>query len=170
MYLPPIIETRRSLHVQDPPPYPAVRDDFRCPTGYSPSFLHNTYTYYGPLKEFTDITGSFFHVQWYGDATINKTTGTDNVPGATRTGSFGGSPFNETLTMYQGRSDAPKQRPLHVVNYAETKRFESICSGKATYIDFITYLCTDDQAAAYGLFYNVHMTTLQNLAPPLGRR
>ncbi|KAJ7892646.1 hypothetical protein B0H13DRAFT_2665630 [Mycena leptocephala] len=167
----------------DPSPLPVVRDDLQCPKGYSPTFLHNTYTYYGPLKEFTDIAGSFYHVQWYGNATINKTTGTDNVPGATRTGSFGGSPFNETLTMFQGRPDAvsytihgnlpltlaqPKQRPLHVVNYAETKRFESICSGEATYIDFITYLCTDDQATAYGLFYNVHITTLQNLGATIG--
>jgi hypothetical protein len=82
MYLPPIIETISLallwltptptpdlelpyLHGQDPSPYPVVRDDLRCPRGYSPSFLHNTYTYYGPLKEFTDITGSFYRVQWY---------------------------------------------------------------------------------------------------------
>ncbi|KAJ7870519.1 hypothetical protein B0H13DRAFT_2061679, partial [Mycena leptocephala] len=162
------------LHAPDPSPYPAVRDDLRCPRGYSPSFLHNTYTYYGR---------SFFHIEWYGNITVTKTAGTDNVPGATRAGTFGGSPFNETLTMYLGRPDAmsytihgnlpltiaqPKRRPLHVVSYAETKRFESICSGEATYIDLITYLCSDDQTAAYGLFYNVHMTTLQNLASTIG--
>ncbi|KAJ6549036.1 hypothetical protein DFH09DRAFT_1039512 [Mycena vulgaris] len=197
MYIPPLVDTLSLallwltpaptsqvpyLHMQDTASVPAVRDDLQCPKGYSPSFLHNTYTYNSPLKNFTDITKSFVHIQWYGNTTVTGTMGTDNVPGATRAGLFGGSPFNETLTMYLGRSDVmsytihgnfpltilgPK-RPLHVASYAETKRFESICGGEATYIDLITYLCTDDQPAAYGFFYNVHMTTFQNLAARIG--
>ncbi|KAJ7464583.1 hypothetical protein FB451DRAFT_1403253 [Mycena latifolia] len=106
------------------------------------------------LKNFTDITGSFFATAWYGGVAVSKTTGTDNVPGATRGGTVGGGTVNETLTTYFVHPDAlpytyhgrpwtysaPNQRPLHFAGYAETIRFESICGGKATYIDFISYL------------------------------
>ncbi|KAJ6565926.1 hypothetical protein DFH09DRAFT_1278540 [Mycena vulgaris] len=165
------------------PSAPTPTDDLQCPKGYSPSFLHNTYTYDAPLNKFTDITKSFFHIQWYGGATVTKTAGTDNVPGATRAGVFGGAKYNETLTAYSARADAMSytihgnlpltlaqgnQPPLHVASYAETKRFESICGGKATYIDLITYMCTDNQITGYNAFYNTHMTTLENLASTIG--
>ncbi|KAJ6585929.1 hypothetical protein B0H19DRAFT_925394 [Mycena capillaripes] len=166
-----------SLGIQD------VSDDIKCPKGYSPTFLHNAYTYNGALKQFTDITGSFFNNQWYANATVVNTTGTDNVPGATRAGLFGVTPFNETLTTYLKHPDGilftlhgnlplvferPGKRPLNIVRSSETKRFQSICGGKATYIDLITYQCSDDQAAAYDLFYNVHNTVFQNLAATIG--
>ncbi|KAJ7245971.1 hypothetical protein C8J57DRAFT_1476237 [Mycena rebaudengoi] len=160
-----------SLHALNTSTHPVVSDDIECPSGYSPTFVHNTYTYIGALKEFTDIAGSFFHIQWYApNITHFNTTGMDNVPGATRAGLFGGTPFNETLTTYDTRPDAllytihGALRDFNIVSSAETKRFQSICSGKATYIDVITYLCSDDQTAAYDLFYNIHTTAFQNLA------
>ncbi|KAJ7271209.1 hypothetical protein C8J57DRAFT_1468328 [Mycena rebaudengoi] len=168
-----------SLHALNTSTHPVVSDDIECPSGYSPTFVHNTYTYNGALKEFTDIAGSFFHVQWYSSSVTNfNTTGTVNVPGATRAGLFGGTPFNETLTTYDTRPDAllftiHGNLPLalgafNIVGSAETKRFQSICSGKATYIDVLTYLCSDDQTAAYDLFYNIHTTAFQNLAGIIG--
>ncbi|KAJ6549080.1 hypothetical protein DFH09DRAFT_1281536 [Mycena vulgaris] len=173
----------------DAKPITTSLDDLQCPRGYSPTFLHNSYTYNAPLSKFTDITKSFFAIQWYpyadskGGATVTGTAGTDNVPGATRAGVFGGAPFNETLTAYSTRSDGMaytmhgimplsiavgNPRPLRVASYAETKRFQSICGGKATYIDLITWLCSDDQITAYSAFYNTHMSTVQNLAATIG--
>ncbi|KAJ6542356.1 hypothetical protein DFH09DRAFT_1089175 [Mycena vulgaris] len=175
--------TTTSAKTTTTPSAPTPTDDLQCPKGYSPSFLYNTYTYNAPLNKFTDITQSFFHIQWYGGATVTKTTGTDNVPGATRAGVFGGANYNETLTAYSAGADAMSytihgnlpltlaqvnQPTLHVASYAETKRFESICDGKATYIDFITYMCTDNQITGYSAFYNVHVTTLENLASTIG--
>ncbi|KAJ6549130.1 hypothetical protein DFH09DRAFT_1503375 [Mycena vulgaris] len=178
-----------TLHVHASPissdakPITTPLDDLQCPRGYSPTFLHNSYTYNAPLNKFTDITKSFFAIQWYGGASVTGTAGTDNVPGATRAGVFGGAPFNETLTAYSARSDSMvytmhgtlplslavgNPRPLHVATYAETKRFQSICGGKATYIDLITWLCSDDQITAYSAFYNTHMSTVQNLAATIG--
>ncbi|KAJ6534601.1 hypothetical protein DFH09DRAFT_1284116 [Mycena vulgaris] len=171
-------------HVHHPPDYSIVRDDLHCSDGFLPTFLHNSYTYDAPLHKFTDITKSFFNITWYGDAAVSRTTGTDNVPGATRGGAFGGGPFNETLTMYLARPDAvsytihgerwdyapPNLPPLHLASYAETKRFESICGGRATYINLITYLCSDDPPAAYSLFYTVHMETVQRLARTVGAK
>ncbi|KAJ6549044.1 hypothetical protein DFH09DRAFT_1503203 [Mycena vulgaris] len=171
-------------HVHAAPISPAVSQ------GILYQFLYNTYTYDAPLDKFTNITSSFFHIQWYpdpslqGNATVNRTTGTDNVPGATRAGVFAGASFNETLTAYSAPPDAMSytihgnlpltispgnnQGPVRIASYAETKRFESVCSGKATYIDFITYLCTDNQTTGYSSFYNVHMTSVQNLASTIG--
>ncbi|KAJ6549035.1 hypothetical protein DFH09DRAFT_1087106 [Mycena vulgaris] len=141
-------------HVHASPISPAgiPPDDHQCPKGFSTTFLHNNYT----------------------------TTGTDDVPGATRAGVFGAAAFNETLTAYSAGSDGLSytiqgnrpltiaqgnhQRPLHVASYAETKRFASVCGGKATFIDFSTYLCTDNQTVGYNSFYNVHMTTMKKLA------
>ncbi|KAJ6521222.1 hypothetical protein B0H19DRAFT_1277758 [Mycena capillaripes] len=148
------------MRALNPLTYPVVSDDIECPSGYSPTSVHNTYTYNGALKEFTDIAGSFFHVQWY---TFN-TTGTDNVLGATRAGWFGGTPFNETLTAYDTRPDAL----LFTIHGNLPLALEAFISGKATYIDVLTYLCSDDQTAAYDLFYNIHTTGFQNLAAIIG--
>ena len=117
-----------------------------------------------------------------GGAAASKTTGTDNVPGATRSGDIGGSTYNETLTMYLAHPDiltytihgrpwtyaAANFGPVHFVEYAETMRFESICGGKATYIDLITYTCSDDQTLAYNAWYMFHMGTFEGLSVMLG--
>ncbi|KAJ7849282.1 hypothetical protein B0H13DRAFT_2361302 [Mycena leptocephala] len=186
-----------SLRALNTSTHPVVSDDVECPSGYSPTFVHNTYTYNGALKEFTDIAGrssTFSGISYVPcppfsilarrlkrsqpSATLLNTTGADNIPGATRAGVFGGTPFNETLTAYDTRPDAlfftvHGNLPLalgafNIVGSAETKRFQSICSGKATYIDVLTYLCSDDQTATYDLFYNIHTTAFQNLAVTIG--
>jgi hypothetical protein len=56
----------------------------------------------------------------------------------------------------------------HVTAYAETMRFEGICSGKATYIDVITYLCSNDSIAVYDATYTAHMVSFQGLATSVG--
>ncbi|KAJ6600351.1 hypothetical protein DFH09DRAFT_1302834 [Mycena vulgaris] len=171
-------------HIHASPLHHIPPDHLRCPKGYSISFLYDSYTYHGRLDKFTAITKSFFHIQWYGNATVDRTTGTDNVPGATRSGQFGISRYKETLTAYSAHSDAlvysihgdlplsiqvPNQHDLlHVATYAERKRFESICGGRATFLEFITYLCSDDPRTADRTFRNVHTATVQGLASRIG--
>ncbi|KAJ6581973.1 hypothetical protein B0H19DRAFT_1252127 [Mycena capillaripes] len=159
-----------------------VPNDIHCSKDLHVSFVHNSYSYNAPLHKFTNITKSFFDIAWYSGAPAPNTTGTDNVPGATRSGVYLGNPFTDTLTMYSIQSDAltysyhgstlvwasPNQPPVHVDGYAETMRFESICGGKATYIDIISYLCTDDQTRAYTLQYTVHDVTFGGLAANIG--
>ncbi|KAJ7698974.1 hypothetical protein B0H17DRAFT_1129519 [Mycena rosella] len=156
---------------------PVVHSDLHCPTGSSTSFVHNSYTYNAPVHKFTHIAGSFFNITWYGGAIVSSTTGTDKIPGATRSGNLGGT-FDETLTAYDTRPDALiftyhgqytlNQQPRNPMRYTETTRFESICGGKATYIDIITYVCSDDQIAAYNVWYTLHMSAFQGLAATLG--
>ncbi|KAJ7816091.1 hypothetical protein B0H14DRAFT_2845416 [Mycena olivaceomarginata] len=136
------------------------------------------YTYNAPVDKFTNLTKSFFELKWYAGAIVSNTTGTDNVPGATRSGPLGGTAvFNETLTMYSMHPDeftfsfhgAPYVfGGQHVTAYAETMRFEGICSGKATYIDVITYLCSNDSIAVYDATYTAHMVSFQGLATSVG--
>lgn len=42
-----------------------VPHDIHCPEHSQVGFVHNSYTYNAPLHEFTDITKSFFDIQWY---------------------------------------------------------------------------------------------------------
>ncbi|KAF8216921.1 hypothetical protein K438DRAFT_1658439, partial [Mycena galopus ATCC 62051] len=159
-----------------------VSNDIACPADSSAGFVHNSYTYIAPLSKFTNMTESFFNLSWYDGIIVTNTTGTDNVPGATRAGPFAGATYNETLTMYHKRSDAliqswhgkgfpyspPNRRPYHFDGYVETMRLESICDGSATYIDIITYMCSNDTTAAYDLFYTLHMSTFPTMAAKLG--
>ncbi|KAJ7828259.1 hypothetical protein B0H14DRAFT_3873374 [Mycena olivaceomarginata] len=160
-----------------------VGNDIQCPAGSHASFVHNSYTYNAPLHEFTNITKSWFNIQWYAGTVISNTTGTDGVPGATRSGVFGGAPFNETLTMYDRphlgtfaysfHGDAltyspPNKSAVHFDGYAETMRLEGICNGRATYIDIISYLCSNDSIAAYDIWYALHMYSFQGMAASLG--
>jgi hypothetical protein len=62
----------------------------------------------------------------------------------------------------------PNVPPAHFYGYAETMRFESICGGKATYIDLLSYMCSNDQVAAYNLWYLDHMSTFEGMAANLG--
>ncbi|KAJ7117581.1 hypothetical protein C8R44DRAFT_791042 [Mycena epipterygia] len=160
---------------------PITTNDLHCPKGSYTGFVHNSYAYNAPLHKFTDITKSFFHEVWYANTHVSNTTGTDNVPGATRAGYFVGH-FNETLTAYLLRPDelsytyhgrpytfaAPNRRPIYFPRYAETLRFMSICGGRATFIDVNTYLCSDDQIAAHDVWYSTHMTTFKGLAVKVG--
>ncbi|KAJ7210516.1 hypothetical protein GGX14DRAFT_363277 [Mycena pura] len=154
-----------------------------CPTGkgspWQVGFIHNSYTYNGPLQKFTNLTESFFDISWYVSVASFATTGTDNVPGATRSGLFAGGIFNESLTAYLHNSETLEytylgmpststQPPLKYHSYAETFRFESICNGRATYIDVITYSCIDNQVVAYNSWYTLHTTSFQAMAASLG--
>ncbi|KAF7370287.1 hypothetical protein MSAN_00660000 [Mycena sanguinolenta] len=160
-----------------------ISNDIECPPNSHVGFVHNSYTYNAPLHKFTDIAGSFFNISWYADGIVNSTTGTDNVPGATRSGPFVGTIFNETLTAFEKRSDmllfsyhgkgftfipGPSYPALRWDGYSETLRFESICSGKATYIDLITYTCSDNQPLTYTVWSTVHTSTFDGLAQTLG--
>ncbi|KAJ6510549.1 hypothetical protein C8R45DRAFT_392018 [Mycena sanguinolenta] len=160
----------------------SISNDIECPANSHVSFVHNSYTYNAPLHKFTDITKSFFNISWYGDTIVTSHTGTDNVPGATRSGPFAGAIFDETLTAIDKRSDAfifsyhgkgltftPAGYPaLAMYGYSETMRFESICGGKATYIDVITYVCSDNQPSAYTVWSTLHTSTFDGLAATLG--
>ncbi|KAF7370290.1 hypothetical protein MSAN_00660300 [Mycena sanguinolenta] len=162
-----------------------ISNDIVCPTNSRVSFVHNSYTYNAPLQKFTDITGSFFNISWYDGTVVTSTIGTDNVPGATRSGTFAGGVFNETLTAMDKRSDAlifsyhgnnytftpGPGYPSSLVtldSYTETIRFESICGGKATYIDVLTYVCSDNQPLAYSLWSMIHTSTFDGLAMSFG--
>ncbi|KAJ6481275.1 hypothetical protein C8R47DRAFT_1197822 [Mycena vitilis] len=156
---------------------PDVQDDIHCNQDSHVGFVHNSYTFNAPLHTFTDVTRSFFNVEWYDGIVVTNTTGADNVPGATRSGPFGGTTYNETLTMYSMHSDAFifslvgqgfTTASVRLDSYAETMRFESICGGTATYIDIISYLCSDDQAAAYNLIYGLHMSTFPGVFAGMG--
>jgi hypothetical protein len=188
-----------SLRAQGSAPY--VSNDVHCPADLHISFVHNSYTYAAPLAQFTNLTESFFDQSWYvsisasssrapfqinthrqGNTVVTTTTGTYNVPGATRTGPFAGAIYNETLTMYSKRADAltlsyygqplttvtTAGPPLKFGHYVETLRFESICGGTATYMDAFTYTCSDNPVAAYDVWYTAHMAAFPGLAAKLG--
>ncbi|KAJ7625590.1 hypothetical protein FB45DRAFT_1004974 [Roridomyces roridus] len=153
--------------------------DIRCPTGFHNSFVHNSYTYIAPLHKFTEITGSFFNLTWYG-ADINSTTGADNVVGATRSATTAGGTFHETLTAFTSHPGDVFQYTYHGkpvsfggVHYSgctETLRFESICGGQATYIDVLSHLCSDDKLSAYDGWYRAHLFAFEGLAAELEAR
>ncbi|KAF8186119.1 hypothetical protein K438DRAFT_1723285 [Mycena galopus ATCC 62051] len=169
-------------HAHESSQYPYVPNDLQCPEGSLSTFVHNSYTYIAPLDKFTNITGSFFNIAWEGGCPATVTTGTDNVPGATRGGLCLGGTFNDTLTMYSAHSDAlsytyhgapytftsPGQPQMHWDAYAETMRFESICGGQATYVDFISYICSEDQIATYTGWSELHALSMQAIAGAIG--
>ncbi|KAF7370291.1 hypothetical protein MSAN_00660400 [Mycena sanguinolenta] len=160
-----------------------ISNDIVCPANSHVSFVHNSYTYNAPLHNFTDITGSFFNISWYGGTVVSSTTGTDNVPGATRSGPFAGGIYNETLTAIEKRPDAllfsyhgkgftftpgPSYPALRWDGYTETMRFESICGGKATYIDVLTYTCSNNQRLTYTAWSILHTSSFDGLAQSFG--
>ncbi|KAJ7458868.1 hypothetical protein FB451DRAFT_1272720 [Mycena latifolia] len=166
-------------HAQSTSLDPIIIDDITCPTDAKITFIHNSYTYNAPMKNFTDVMGSFYGIKWTGGVLPNNTTGQDNVVGASRSSNYFGGVFNETLTMILERPDAysytyhgvpfpvafPNQPVVQFYNYAETLRVLSICSGKATYIDFVTYLCTDNPIHAYNLLETeLHQAAVQAVA------
>jgi hypothetical protein len=61
----------------------------------------------------------------------------------------------------------PGQPAINFNGYAETMRFESICGGKATYIDIITYTCSNHQTLAYSGWYTFHESVFPGLAVTL---
>ncbi|KAJ7875481.1 hypothetical protein B0H14DRAFT_2715476 [Mycena olivaceomarginata] len=166
-------------------PQPAP-NDIVCPNHYTPTFVHNSFTYLAPLHKFTNLTKSFFDISWYLGIVVTNHTGTDNVPGATRSGPYGGITYNETLTAYYTRPDAQifsyhglggafaqmpssKGPPVTLSGYTETMRFLSICGGQATYIDVLTYECSlNNQIGAYDSWYNVHTLAFPQMAASLG--
>ncbi|KAJ7625589.1 hypothetical protein FB45DRAFT_835856 [Roridomyces roridus] len=159
--------------------YPYVPSDIHCPSGSHHGFLHNSYTYLAPLHKFTAITGSFFNVTWYANTIVNATTGMDNVPGATRSGPASAeTSFHETLTAftsypgdmleYTYHGAATSDNGVDLEGYAETLRFRSICGGKATYMDIVTYFCSRQRIAAYDIFYQGHLVSFPGIATEIG--
>jgi hypothetical protein len=57
---------------------------------------------------------------------------------------------------------------MHWDAYAETMRFESICGGQATYVDFISYICSKDQIATYTEWSELHVVSMQAIAGAIG--
>ncbi|KAJ7250509.1 hypothetical protein B0H12DRAFT_1234387 [Mycena haematopus] len=141
----------------DGSPHP-VTDDIHCPTDAYTSFIHNSYTYKAPLHKFTNITKSFFDISWYAGTIVTNTTGTDNVPGATRSGPYAGTTYNETLTAI----DTTRPDALEFSDPAVREHL------RWTYIDVITYLCSDNQLAVYTTWYMIHMSAFAALAAKLG--
>ncbi|KAJ7181041.1 hypothetical protein C8R46DRAFT_1211326 [Mycena filopes] len=157
-------------------------NDLHCPEGFHAGFVHNSYTYNVSADKFIDITKSFYDNSWYG-AVVNSTTGTDNVVGATRAGNANGD-FNETLTAYSLQPSALEYTYLgapytytptnstaatvHYASYAETLRVESVCDGRATYLDIIEYLCSAEQVPGYDLGFLAHEIVFPALAARVG--
>ncbi|KAJ7066345.1 hypothetical protein C8F01DRAFT_1218460 [Mycena amicta] len=159
--------------------------DLHCSERYQVGFVHNSFTYNTALHKFTDIVDSFFDVAWYnGGVAANITTGKDNVPGATRSGPAGSNVFNETLTAYLHHpgsvleysfTGAPASFSLgdglpstFFPGYAETMRLQSICSGAATYIDLISWFCSDNQVGAYDIWYTTHLESFGAIKAKIG--
>ncbi|KAJ7481551.1 hypothetical protein FB451DRAFT_1394200 [Mycena latifolia] len=162
---------------------PIVNDDVECPAGSQITFLHDAYTYNAPMKAFTDQVGSFFEIVWTGGVATDIATGPDNTPGSSRSGVYFGGRFNETLTMIVDRPDSfsytyhgvefpvaiPGRPKVIFYNYAETLRVHSICQGRATYIDLVTSLCTDNPEHAYDLLHTyLHDLTFHAVAEKAG--
>ncbi|KAJ6620635.1 hypothetical protein B0H10DRAFT_1067362 [Mycena sp. CBHHK59/15] len=160
------------------------KNDINCPKGDFAGFVHNSYLYDRPVDKFTNITKSFFNIPWYGGADVMNTTGTDNVPGATRAGTFDGEPFNETLTAYEAGAGAleftyfglpaayvlPNGDHLRFSYYAETHRYESICEGTSTFIDQVTWWCSNAPRDSFDLWVRLHTVTFDNMATTVGAR
>ncbi|KAJ7742890.1 hypothetical protein B0H16DRAFT_1019435 [Mycena metata] len=158
-------------------------NDLRCPEDFHVGFVHNRYAYNAPVDKFTTITKSFYDALWYGGAVVSKTSGTDNVPGATRAGNLDGY-FHETLTAYSFHPSALEYTirgdpytyappnstaaPVRFASYSETMRIESSCSGRATYIDLITYICSADKVTGYDWWYTAHESVFPALAAKVG--
>ncbi|KAJ7835758.1 hypothetical protein B0H14DRAFT_3706371 [Mycena olivaceomarginata] len=112
---------------------------------------------------------------------ITNTTGTDNLPGAARSGPFGGATYNETLSFYRKRSDLltwsylgkgltftlPGHPTLTSLWLQRDVRIQSICGGQATYIDVLTFSCSDNQIANYDIWYTFHNSVFQEMAANL---
>ncbi|KAJ7112779.1 hypothetical protein C8R43DRAFT_903529 [Mycena crocata] len=151
-----------------------TRTDLHCGKGLYTGFIHASYTYNAPLHKFTNLTKSFFDNKWYAGAPADSTTGINNVPGATRAGENSGSRYNETLLVYVARPEeliithrgspwtyhTAQQPPLYFSGYVQTMRFESICEGKATYIDAIAYMCFKDPTVAYDIWATYHTVVI----------
>ncbi|KAF7344222.1 hypothetical protein MVEN_01713000 [Mycena venus] len=169
-------------HVHGSQLHPYVPNDIVCPPNSSASFNHNNYAYIAPLHSFTNVVNSFFDLSWYGNIVITSTTGTDNVPGASRSGPFGGGTYNETLTFYRKRPDLlmwsytakgltftlPGHPTLTTYGYNEMFRFQSICGGQATYIDVLTFSCSNNQTLNYEIWDEFHNGAFPALAASLG--
>jgi hypothetical protein len=57
---------------------------------------------------------------------------------------------------------------MHWDAYTETMRFESICGGQATYVDFLSYICSADQIATYTGWSELHVVSMQAIAGAIG--
>ncbi|KAJ7194487.1 hypothetical protein B0H12DRAFT_1065102 [Mycena haematopus] len=161
-----------------------IPNDVHCPEPYSITFLHNSYAYIAPLDKFKKIVGSFYDASWYGGDAVNVTTGTENVPGSTRSGPVAGTIYKETLTRWTEESDSlifsftgdpfkiihPNRPAATFHAYAETTRFQSICDGTATYIDSITHICTNNPIVVYNAWYILHRNSFTGMADRIGAR
>ncbi|KAF7308290.1 hypothetical protein HMN09_00677000 [Mycena chlorophos] len=157
-----------------------------CPHADQRSFLHNTFAYNAPLHVFTNVVGSFFNDSWYADSVISETKGKDNVPGSMRlgpSGTKGTAIYNETLLEYIYHPNSmlqysfsgaatwfaasPSAKATYFHGYTETMRLQSVCGGKATYIDLITWLCSDDQVAC-DIWNAAHLVSFSGIAGSVG--
>jgi hypothetical protein len=57
---------------------------------------------------------------------------------------------------------------LRFRNYAETMSIWSICDGRATYIEFLTWLCTDSHVLAYAVLNAAHTAAVEGMAAKFG--
>ncbi|KJA21410.1 hypothetical protein HYPSUDRAFT_42057 [Hypholoma sublateritium FD-334 SS-4] len=151
--------------------------DPECPTGLHPGFEVSTFRYNVPAQNFFDATGSFFQGEWY--SIVNLTTnGVDNTIGATREANFTGDFFKEELVQFYRSSTelviAYKliSPPFHFSDpfpdftaaYTEEYRVMSICAGSATFISFVSVICTDKPAVAYDTYYRYHQQVFSGFA------
>ncbi|KAF9017796.1 hypothetical protein BDZ89DRAFT_368387 [Hymenopellis radicata] len=132
--------------------------DPKCPEGYYPGIVVTEGQYTVPFERMYNLTGSFFHAEWYIQPTTNY--GEDNTVGATRRGVLDGYGFDEKLVrVFKDDAEAMigymNQTPLRFPNpsggrvstyhsYLEELRLISICEGNATLVHMFTSYCADD--------------------------
>jgi len=156
--------------------------DVQCASGYSPGFQQSSFQYDIPVAAFINATGSFFHSEWY-SGPLNSTNGTDNTPGATRSGNFGGTPFTERLVGYtrspnrlliqyvlnSGPVTFPTTpKPVDASSYFEEYTVSSICAGTGTYVTLTASYCTKTLTGSYNLYVTFRREVMATLANTLG--
>ncbi|KAG6816088.1 hypothetical protein H0H87_008750 [Tephrocybe sp. NHM501043] len=137
-------------------------EDPECAKGAYSGFETNIWQFNAPATQFINITGSFFHSEWY-IGPLTSTTGEDNTIGSTRTAVIGNSSFTEQLVgHYRSPTQSVIRFSLHngslpldgfdLVAYTEEINVKSICGGTATYLTMTATYCTDNVAEAYDFY------------------
>jgi hypothetical protein len=125
--------------------------------------------------------------------TLTNTTGQDNVPGATRSGTVGDSPFTEVLLEFAHSGSDEMMlfwkletgttfvwnmktinpiittQPQNVtISYFQRIFVKSICEKKAAYVWLMTTYCSDKPLLAHQLYDQHDQKILQDLSARLG--
>ncbi|KAF9017795.1 hypothetical protein BDZ89DRAFT_368380 [Hymenopellis radicata] len=149
--------------------------DPKCTEGYFPGNVVTEGQYTVPFGRMFNITGSFFHAEWY-TQTNTTNVGEDNTVGATRQGLLGGFSFEERLVrVFKDDAEAmiayvnviPAQFPdpsggriSTFPSYIEELRLISICEGTATLVHMFSTYCADNVVNSWDTWGRFRRTLL----------